>query len=38
MSIFLSNYIENNFSNTLLKYNTDISKTDIQNYGIVYTI
>lgn len=34
---FLTSYIENNFSNTYIKYNTDLEKNDVCNYGIIYT-
>ena len=34
---FLINYIENDFSNTFLTFNKDIEKSDISNYGIIYT-
>ena len=34
---FLTNYIENNFSNTFIQYNTNIEKNDVSNYGIIYT-
>ncbi len=34
---FLINYIENEFSNTFLTFNKDIEKSDISNYGIIYT-